>query len=319
MVLVAIPDDDPPVISQSRALLRLQAAPDVEVKVWNSRPGSESELLRRIAGAHSVLNVRSTTRFTTRVLESADGLKHVAIWGTGADNVDLFTARRLGIAVTNTPNTATVSVAEHALALALALAHRLPELNSRVRAGEWPRGLLMQLAGKTMGVVGTGAIGSRMVQIARGIGMKVLAWTIHPTDERATQLGLRYVDLDTLLKESDVVSLHVRLSAKTRGLIGARQLELMRPTALFINTARGELVDEDALYDALLAGTIAGAGIDTMAVEPLDREHPLRELPNVIFTPHTAGTTAEALATGLDMAVDNLLHFFAGRVDNRVT
>jgi D-3-phosphoglycerate dehydrogenase len=170
-----------------------------------------------------------------------------------------------------------------------------------------------------MGVIGTGAIGSRMVQISRGIGMKVLAWTLHPTDERATQLGLRYVDLDTLLKESDVVSLHVRLSPQTRGLIGARQLELMRPTAIFINTARGGLVDEDALYNALLAGTIAGAGLDTMAVEPLDREHPLRELPNVVFTPHTAGTTAEALATGLDMAVDNVLHFFAGRVDNRVT
>lgn len=318
MVLVAIPDDDPPVISQSRALTRLQAAPDLAVKVWNTRPTGESDLLRRIIGAHSVLNIRSSTQFTAHVLESANALKHIAIWGTGTDNVDLFTARRLGITVTNTPNTATVSVAEHALALALALAHRLPELNSRVRAGEWPRGLLTQLAGKTMGVVGTGSIGSRVVQIARGIGMKVTAWTLHPSDERATQLGLRYVDLDTLLKEADVVSLHVRLSQQTRGIIGARQLELMKPTALFINTARGGLVDEEALYNALLSGTIAGAGLDAFAVEPLDDDHPLRELPNVVFSPHTAGTTAEALATSLDMAVDNLLHFLNGRIDNRV-
>lgn len=318
MVLVSIPDDDPPVISQSRALLRLQAAPDVTVKVWNTRPNGETDLLRRILGAHSVLNIRSSTGFTPHVLESANSLKHIAVWGTGFDNVDLFTARRLGITVTNTPNTATVSVAEHALALALALAHRLPELNSRVRAGEWPRGLLTQMAGKTMGVVGTGAVGSRVVQIARGIGMRVVAWTVHPSYDRATQLGLRYLDLDTLLKEADVVSLHVRLSSQTRGMIGVRQLEQMKPTALFINTARGGLVDEEALYNALLSGTIAGAGLDAFAEEPLVDDHPLRELPNVIFSPHTAGTTTEALATGLDMAVDNILHFLAGRVDNRV-
>lgn len=318
MVLIAIPDDDPPVISQSRALQRLQSSAGVEVKTWNSKPSNEAELLRRIVAAHTVVNIRSSTQFTKDVLESSQSLKHIAIWGAGTDNVDLFTARRLGIGVTYTPNTATVSVAEHALTLALALAHRIPELNSRVREGEWPRGLLIQLAGKTMGVVGTGAVGSRMIRIAQGIGMKVHAWTLHPTDERASLLGIRYVDLETLLKESDVVSLHLRLSNQTRGMIGAREFDLMKPSALFINTSRGALVDEDALYDALLAGTIAGAGLDTFVEEPMKDDNPLRELPNAIFSPHTAGTTAEALATGLDMAVDNVLHFLAGRVENRV-
>ncbi|MBI4219562.1 MAG: glycerate dehydrogenase [Chloroflexi bacterium] len=318
MVLVVIPDDDPPVISQSRALLRLQATPDIEVKFWTTRPPGDAELLRRIIGAHSVINIRASTHYSEHVLGSASGLKHLALWGTGTDNVDLFTARRLGIAVTNTPNTATVSVAEHALALTLSLAHRIPELNSRVRAGEWPRGLLTQLAGKTMGLIGTGAVGARMAQISRAIGMRVFGWTLHPSEERATALGLRYVDLETLLKESDVISLHIRLSNQTRRMIGAQELELMKPTALFINTSRGALVDEDALYNAMLSGTIAGAGLDTFLEEPLDPKHPLRDLPNVIFSPHTAGTTAEALAIGLDMAVDNVLHFLAGRVENRV-
>ena len=318
MTLVVIPDDEPPVMSDSPALLRLRSAPGIDVEVMTSRPADETELARRIAGAHTAISLRETSRFTHDVLMSSPELKHVAVWGTSTDNVDLDAARRLGIAVTNTPGTATDAVAEHSLALVLALAKKVPQLDVRVRAGGWPRGMLTQVAGKTIGIVGTGAIGSRMAELARGIGMRVIAWTPHPDEGRALELGVQYVDLETLLREADVVTVHLRLSKETRGLIGANELALMKPTALLVNTARGPLVDQAALVEALRSQAIAGAALDAFDEEPLPRESQLLTLPNVILSPHTAGTTAEALANGLNMTVDNVLGFLAGHADHRV-
>ena len=318
MVLVVIPDDEPPVMTDSPALLRLRSEPGIDVVVMTSRPADETDLVRRIAGAHTAVSIRATSRFTYDVLVSSPELKHVAVWGTGTDNVDLVGARRLGIAVTNTPGTATDAVAEHALALLLALAKKVPELDARVRGGEWPRGMLTQVAGKTIGIVGTGAIGSRVAQLARGIGMRVIAWTLHPDEGRALELGVQYVNLETLLRDADVVSMHLRLSEETRGLIGASELSLMKPTALLVNTARGPLVDQAALVEALRSQTIGGAALDVFEEEPIPRDSPLLTLPNVIVSPHTAGTTAEALANGLNMTVDNILGFLAGRGENGV-
>ena len=318
MVLVVIPDDEPPVMTDSPALLRLRSEPGIDLEVMTSRPADETELTRRIAGAHTAVSIRATSRFTHDVLVSSPELKHVAVWGTGTDNVDLVAARRLGIAVTNTPRTATDAVAEHALALLLALAKKVPELDVRVRGGEWPRGILTQVGGKTIGIVGTGVIGARVAQLARGIGMRVIAWTLHPDEGRALELGVQYVDLETLLRGADVVSVHLRLSEETRGLIGANELSLMKPTALLVNTARGPLVDQAALLEALRSQAIGGAALDAFEEEPIPRNSPLLTLPNVILSPHTAGTTAEALANGLDMTVDNILGFLAGRAENRV-
>jgi len=318
LTLVVIPDDEPPVISDSPALLRLRSAPDIEVEVMTTRPADETELARRIAGAHTAISIRATSRFTHDVLVSSPGLKHVAVWGAGTDNVDLDAARRLGIAVTNTPGTATDAVAEHALALLLALAKKVPELDIRVRGGEWPRGRLTQIAGKTIGIVGTGAVGARMAELARGIGMRVIAWTLHPDEGRALRLGLRYVDLETLLREADVVTMHLRLSEETRGLIGANELSLMKPAALLVNTARGPLIEQAALVEALRSQAIGGAALDVFDEEPVPRESQLLTLPNVILSPHTAGTTTEALANGLNMTVDNVLGFMAGHAEHRV-
>ena len=318
MVLVVIPDDEPPVMSDSPALLRLRSAPDIGVEVMTTRPADETELARRIAGAHTAISIRATSKFTHDVLVSSPELRHIAVWGAGTDNVDLDAARRLGIAVTNTPGTATDAVAEHSLALLLALAKRVPQLDIRVRGGEWPRGALTQVAGKTIGIVGTGAIGARMAELARGIGMRVLAWTLHPDEARALELGVRYVDLETLLREADVVTVHLRLSEETRGLIGNNELSLMKPTALLVNTARGPLVDEAALVEALRSQAIGGAALDVFEEEPVPRDSQLLTLPNVILSPHTAGTTAEALANGLNMTVDNVLGFLAGHAEHRV-
>ena len=318
MALVVIPDDEPPVMTDSPALLRLRSEPGIDVEVMTSRPADEAELARRIARAHTAVSIRATSRFTHDVLVTSPELKHVAVWGTGTDNVDLVAARRLGIAVTNTPRTATDAVAEHALALLLALAKKVPELDVRVRGGEWPRGMLTQVGGKTIGIVGTGAIGARVAQLARGIGMRVIAWTLHPDEGRALEMGVQYVDLETLLRQADVVSVHLRLSEETRGLIGANELSLMKPTALLVNTARGPLVDQAALVGALRSQAIGGAALDAFEEEPIPRNSPLLTLPNVILSPHTAGTTAEALANGLNMTVDNILGYLAGRAEHRV-
>jgi D-3-phosphoglycerate dehydrogenase len=180
-----------------------------------------------------------------------------------------------------------------------------PQLAAR---GEWPRGQSIELHGKTCGVVGLGAIGRRFARIAEGIGMRVIAWTMHPRP----QPGVEFVELDDLYCSSDVVSIHLRLSPATEGLIGPRQLALMKPTAILINTARGAVVDEAALVDALAAGRIAGAGLDVFFTEPLPAGHPFARLPNVVITPHCVGITAEALEAGLRMAVQNIREFLAG-------
>jgi phosphoglycerate dehydrogenase-like enzyme len=314
---IVVPDDFPPVISGTPALETLKGHGDVDV--YTSRPDTQDELIARIQGAHTVVNIRAYCKFTAEVLKACPDLKHLAVWGTGTDNVDVLSAKALGIVVTNTPNTATDSVAEQALTLMLAAARKVPCLDAQLRRGEWVRGMLTQLAGKTLGIVGTGVIGLRMAQLAKGIGMQVIAWTYHPDPAKAEAVGLRYLPaLSDVLQQADVISLHLRYSPDTERLIGAKELALMRPTALFINTARGQLVDQQALYEALRDGTIAGAGLDVFDQEPIDPHDPLLTLPNIVLSPHTAGTTPEALMNGLNLCAANVGAFLDGRVQNRV-
>ena len=314
---IVIPDDFPPVISGTPALQTLQA--HGEVDIYTSRPDTEEELIARIRDAHTVVNIRAYCKFTADVLNACPRLKHLAVWGTGTDNVDLHAAQALGVLVTNTPNTATDSVAEQGLALLLGVARKLPALDAQVKRGEWVRGMLTQLCGKTLAIIGTGVIGLRMAQLGKGIGMHVIAWSYHPDPVKAEAVGFRYVaTMADALREADVVSLHLRYSPDTERIIGAGELALMKPTALFINTARGQLVDQKALYVALRDGKIAGAGLDVFEQEPIDPQDPLLTLPNVVLSPHTAGTTPEALMNGLNLCAANVVAFLAGRVQNRV-
>jgi phosphoglycerate dehydrogenase-like enzyme len=314
---IVIPDDFPPVISGTPALQALQAHGQVDI--YTSRPDTEEELIARIRDAHTVVNIRAYCKFTADVLNACPRLKHLAVWGTGTDNVDLHAAQALGVLVTNTPNTATDSVAEQGLALLLAVARKLPALDAQVKRGEWVRGMLTQLCGKTLAIIGTGVIGLRMAQLGKGIGMHVIAWSYHPDPVKAEAVGFRYVaTMADALREADVVSLHLRYSPDTERIIGADELALMKPTALFINTARGQLVDQKALYEALRDGKIAGAGLDVFEQEPIDPQDPLLTLPNVVLSPHTAGTTPEALMNGLNLCAANVVAFLAGRVQNRV-
>jgi phosphoglycerate dehydrogenase-like enzyme len=310
--IIVVPDDSPPVLGNSPALPRLRQLG--EIRYFDSLPNGESDLISRIHDAAIVVNIRSSCKFTRRVFESIPRLRLLSLWGTGTDNVDLAAAREHNITVANTPGVAAPSVAEHALALLLAVAHRIPRQDAAVRQGSWPRGDAMVLAGKVLGVVGLGAIGARLAELGRGIGMRVVAWTFHPK----AAPGIEIVSLEDLLRTSDVVSLHVRLSPKTERMIGQREFEQMKPGAILINTARGAIVDEAALAQALSSGRLAGAGLDVFCAEPLPAGHDLAGLPNVVLTPHSAGITPEALEGGLQLAVENVRNFLASSPSNVV-
>jgi phosphoglycerate dehydrogenase-like enzyme len=312
MPIISVPDDAPPVLGKSDAFQRLRELG--QVRYFDSLPNGESELIERIEAAEIVVNVRSSCKFTKNVFEACPALRMLSIWGTGTDNIDLRAARDRGITVTNTPGVSAPSVAEHTLALMLALAHRIPEQDAAVRGGKWPRGDAFSLTGKTLGILGLGAIGARMAELGRGIGMRVIGWTTHPRPIP----GVEAVSLDELLRIADVVSIHLRLSPSTTGIIGAREFGMMKRSAVLVNTARGPIVDESALLDALSEGRIAGAALDVFTTEPLPAAHPLTRFRNVVLTPHSAGITPEALSAGLHLAVDNVKSYLSGTPANVV-
>jgi phosphoglycerate dehydrogenase-like enzyme len=312
MADIVIPDDAPPVMGASEAYRNLlQHTP---LDYHDTLPGSEDRLIERIAGAGIVINIRSSTGFSDSVFRHCPNLRLLSLWGTGTDNVDLAAAIRHGVTVTNTPGVSAASVAEHALALMLAVARRIPQVDAEVRHGRWPRGQAVQMHGKTLGIIGLGAVGRQFARLGIGIGMRVIAWTMHPDPA----LGFELVLLDDLLALSDVVSLHLRLSPETRGFIGKRELEKMKPSAILINTARGAIVDSQALLEALTARHIAGAGLDVFEIEPLPHEHPLTRQENVVVTPHSAGITPESLEAGLQLCIENVWNFLNGHPTNVV-
>ena len=310
MTRIVVPDDFPAAIAGTSAERALRALGDVTICAERGAD-QEAELIRRIRDADVVLNIRGYTKFSAAVIRECERLRLISIWGTGTDNIDFASTRARGITVTNTPGVNANAVAEHTVALMLAVARRIPSMDAGVRAGEWPRGLLVQLEGKTLGIVGLGAIGGRVATLASAFGMKVLASTLGADDGRAASIGARHVPLDTLLAQSDFVSLHWRLSDQTTRHFDRSRLSLMKPSAILINTSRAGLVDRDALLDALRESKIAGAGLDVFHEEPIRGDDPLLRLPNVVLTPHNAGSTPEVIDRGLAQAVENIRVFLA--------
>ena len=304
MARIVIPDDEPAVMSRSMAFRHLAGH---NVRTYFTRPSGPEDLVERIGDSDVVINIRSTSGFSADVLERCPALRLISIWGTGTDNVDLEAARRQGIRVTNTPGVSAVAVAEHTLALMMAVAKRTVQVDQQVRQGRWPRAMVTQLRGKTLGLIGTGAIGREVARLGAGIGMRVIAWTFHPRGDVA-----EWVAFEDVFRRSDVLSIHVRLSTETSGLIRREHLELMKPGAILINTARGGVVNEADLVQALVANRIAGAGLDVFETEPLPPESPLCSMPHVVLTPHAAGITPEATEAGLALAIENVCAFLAG-------
>jgi phosphoglycerate dehydrogenase-like enzyme len=310
--MIVVPDDFPSVFEGSAAHERAKKLG--EVRVFTERGADdEAELIRRIGDSRVALNIRAHARFSEAVFRACPQLRMISIWGTGTDNVDLEAAARYGVTVCNIPGVNAIAVAEHAVMLMLAVARKVTAIDRKMRAGEWPQEMLTQLHGKTLGIFGTGAIGRRVAELGRALGMNVLSWSA-----RGQAPGLAALARDEILKRSDVISLHLRLTPETRGFLGRRQFALMKPEAILVNTARGALVEREALLEALERGTIAGAGLDVFHDEPLKPDDPLLRCANTVLSPHNAGQTPEVRRDGLLLAVENIERFLAGAPANVV-
>ncbi|MCB0154581.1 MAG: phosphoglycerate dehydrogenase [Anaerolineae bacterium] len=265
-----------------------QAVAEVIYNPW-PRPLTSAEVAELLPGCHGYIAGLDTIDRTA--LQAADRLKVIARYGAGVDRVDMAAAREKGIVVTNTPGANTVSVAELAIGLMLAVARHLPQANTATKNGEWPRLKGVSLAKKVIGLVGFGAIGQQVARRLHGFDCTVLAYDPFPSQAAARAYNVELWPLPELLSRADVVSLHLPAMPETRGLVNAQFLGQMKPGAILINTARGEIIDEAALLAALESGHLRGAGLDAFAVEPPGPNNPLLKLPQVIATPHTGAHT----------------------------
>jgi len=289
-----------------------------ELKIYDSVPASQDEFVERIKDAEVIIVGRYGV--DAKALHSAPKLKMISLWQTGFDNVDLEAATECRVIVSNVPNYAFDSVAEFVFVLSLDLLRRVRLADTNLRKGlfNWKYYVGNQLMSKTIGVLGTGDIGKRVIQIAHGFNMNILSVTAHPSPKRAQALGVKFVDLDTLLSESDIVTLHVPLIPETEHMISTRELAKMKSTAILINTARGKVVDEAALIEALREKKIAGAGLDVFEKEPLPADSPLLKMGNVVLTPHIAFLSEESLDECTYMSIENVEMFAKGKPQNVV-
>ena len=257
-------------------------------------------------GGWDALVVRSQTRVDAELLDAAaPRLSVVGVASVGIDRIDVEAATRAGVMIVNAPTGNTIAAAEHTVALMLALLRHIPSADASVRSGEWERGRFTgrELRGKTLGIIGLGKIGKAVARRATGFEMRVLATDPYLTEEQAAEAGAKLVGLPELLHRSDLITVHTPLTAQTRGLLSRPQLEATKPGAFVLNVARGGIVDERALADALASGHVGGAAVDVYATEPMAPDNPLRGAPNLVLTPHLGASTAEAQdRVGLEMA-----------------
>jgi D-3-phosphoglycerate dehydrogenase len=290
-------------------IARLEAAGCDVIPNTVGRAYRADELVEALRGVDAIIT--GTDALTAEVIDGADALRTIAKHGVGLDNIDLEAARKRGIVVSATAGAIHDSVADHTLALLLTLARKVVEAHRDVTTGGWGGHMGMELRGKTMGIVGLGRIGKEVCVRAQAFGMRVVAHDPYPDEALAATHKVSFVPLGRLLETSDIVSLHAAGGGSGGHLIGAAELEQMKPSAFLVNTARGGLVDEAALAGALSAGRLAGAGLDVFAQEP-PAGSLLLGLPNVVLTPHTAGFTREGLLRMGDMAVENCLRALRG-------
>lgn len=280
--------------------------------------GKDKEKLAEIIGDYDGLAIRSATKVTDKLLEKATKLKVIGRAGIGVDNVDIPAASKKGVIVMNTPFGNSVTTAEHAIALMFAVARQLPEASVSTHAGKWEKNRFMgvELFNKTLGVIGAGNIGGIVIDRARGLHMKVLAYDPFLSDERAKELGATKVELDELLAKADFITMHVPLTDKTRNILSAENLAKTKKGVRIINAARGGLIDEAALAELLKSGHVAGAALDVFATEPAT-DSPLFGLPNVVVTPHLGASTTEAQENvALQVAEQMSDYLLTGAVQN---
>lgn len=286
----------------------MKTVAEVDVKT-----GLKPEEIVPIIGDYDAMVVRSQTQVTAQIIEAGKKLVIIGRAGVGVDNIDIEAATRRGIIVVNAPTGNTISAAEHTIALMLALARHIPNANQALKACKWERSKFTgtEVRGKTLGVIGLGNVGSAVARRARGLEMKIIGYDPFVSEDRARNLQIEFVPLETIYKEADFITLHIPLNAQTREMIGARELAMMKPNARIINTARGGLINEDALVNALKEKKITGAAIDVFPQEPCTTSQ-LFGLDNVIVTPHLGASTAEAQVTAASDVAEQIVDVFKG-------
>jgi phosphoglycerate dehydrogenase-like enzyme len=285
----------------------------IELQGYTDSPGTERELVERLRPFEILVTIRERSHFSAELLRQLPALKLLALTGRNSGQVDLAAATAQGILVTQTEGGGPTAI-EMTMALMLALAHRVAQEDRAIRQGLWQTGVGFDLSGKVLGIVGLGRIGSQIAAFGRQLGMRTLAWSANLTEQKAAAAGAVYTPLDDLFRQSDVITLHLKLSDRTSGIVTARHISLMKPSACLVNTARGQLLDEDALVSALREHRIRGAALDVFHTEPLPIDHPLRSLENVVLTPHMGYVTAESYDKFFGQAVENIQAYLDGRV-----
>jgi phosphoglycerate dehydrogenase-like enzyme len=288
-----------------------QVPEPVEVVTFHDHVDDQDALVARLASFDVIVAMRERTPFKRDLLERLPDLKLLVTTGERNAAIDVAAAAERGITVCGTGYFST-GTAEMTWALVFATARHIAQEDAAVRAGAWQQTIGTDLAGSRLGVVGLGRLGSRVAKIGQAFEMDVVAWSQNLTDERAAEVGVKRVDKEELFATSDVVTIHLVLSKRTRGLVGPAELLEMKPTAVLINTSRGPIVDTDALVDALRHGRIGGAGIDVYDQEPLPKDHPLRELRRAVLTPHLGYVTKGTYGVFYPDAVEDVAAWIAG-------
>ena len=313
---IVIPGDDPVQIGGSSHLKRLQAHGDVVV--YDKRPENKEEQIDRVKDAQIIINSRGVVTWRAQDFQRLPDLAMIATCSIGTDMIDLVSAKNRGIVVSNQPGRTAPVVAEHMFGLMFSLAKRAHFQTSELKSGRWTRQMNVMLQKKVLGIIGTGAIGAEMARLGRALGMDVVAWTFNPSPQRAQELGVRFVDLDELLRLSDVISLHVKLTPDSHHLISFKELQKMKKTALLLNGARGDVLDLYALCESLNSDHLGGAGLDVFPEEPLPPDHPILACEQIVLTPHAADQTPEGVELLNEGAVENVLAFIQGHPKNNV-
>ncbi|MGZ5828176.1 MAG: D-2-hydroxyacid dehydrogenase family protein [Xanthobacteraceae bacterium] len=286
---------------------------ELAITVFDKPLGDEGAIINALKDFAIICAMRERTRFSRRVIESLPNLKLLITTGMRNASIDLKAAFDRGVIVCGTGATGNPTVGI-AIGLMLELTRRVGFENARMKAGQpWQITIGSDVEGKTLGCVGLGKLGSRVSKVAQALGMKTIAWSQNLTAEKAREAGAEYVEKDELFRRADVITIHLVLSDRSRGLIGARELGLMKPAAYLINTARGPIIDEPALVAALRDRRIAGAGLDVFDAEPLPLDHPLRKLDNVVLTPHLGYVSAENYAVYFRDTVEDIRGFLDGK------
>jgi D-3-phosphoglycerate dehydrogenase len=283
-----------------------------EVQIYTEKFGSEEALIRAIKRSQAIIPIRERTQFPASLLQSLPDLELIAQTGNQVYHIDIAAATEAGILVTTAPGG--YGVTELTIGLILAMMRRIPQCDKEMREGKWPLILGRVLKGKTLGILGLGGVGSEVARIALAFSMKVIAWGPTLTRERAEKAQVNYMELEEVLQNADIVSVHLKLSDQSKGLLNEARLRLMKNAAYLVNTARGAIVDETGLIKLLREKSIAGAALDVLSEEPLPPDSPLLGLDNVVLTPHVGWPTDKGYEEFAEHAVENILSYMEGKL-----